>query len=329
MTGNKGVLVVADIADGEPASLTYELLGMARRLAEELGGEVSATLFGGGTEGNARDLIAHGAERVFVADDAIFADRQADAWTPELARLAGDIAPAAILFGHTEVGADLAPRLAFRLETAMVTNCITAEVDGGKLLFTRPCYGGSARETVSPRTAPSIATVKAQTQEPLARDDGRSGDVVAVDATVSSGDIRTRVLDRQVAEAEGVRLEDARVVIAGGGGMKGRDAFILAEDLADELEAAVGASRVPCDFGWCPASYLIGLSGRTVAPELYIALGISGAGHHLVGCMGAKNIVAVNNDPNAAIFYASRFGVVADCNEFLPAFTEEVRKIKG
>ncbi len=329
MAEARGVLVIIEAVDGRPIGLAYEMLGLARRLAGDLGGAVSAALLGRGVEGAARDLIAGGADRVLVADGAAFADYQADAWLPDLLRIAGDAGAAAILVGHTVMGADLAPRLAFRLETAVAMGCEEVTAGGGKILLTRPCYGGNARQVVSFNTTPAVATIKAKSQEPLAADEGRAGEVVAVVPCLDADAVRTRITGRQRETADGVSLENADVVIAGGRGMGGPDGFKTLHELADLLGGAVGASRVACDLGWCPPSYQIGLTGRTVAPQLYLAAGISGAGQHLAGCARAKAIVAVNSDGDAAIFAKSRFGVVGDCGEIMPALVEEIRKIKG
>jgi electron transfer flavoprotein alpha subunit len=328
MTDASGVLVVAETVEGKPTLLTNELLGLARRLGPDLGGEVATVLLGSGIDGADKSLIAHGADRVYVADDALLSDYQADAWLPVVNKLARDIFPAVILIGHTSTGADLAPRLAFRLGTTVAMACTAAAVADGKLMLTRPCYGGNAREVVSFRTSPAVATIKAKSQEALARDDGRAGEVIRIDLGLAPGAIRTRICDRKQATGQGSLLETANVVVSGGRGLNGPEGFKMAEELARLLGGAVGASRVACDLGWCPPSYQIGLSGRTVAPELYIALGISGAGQHMAGCASAKNIIAINTDADAEIFKFSRFGVVEDCRKVLPPLIEEIRRLK-
>lgn len=323
------ILVVAEVAEGRPTPLTCELLGLARRLANASGGETGAVFLGSGVDGVAKDLVAYGADKVYLADDALFAEYQADAWMPVVSKIARDIFPAVILIGHTAAGADLAPRLAFRLGTTVAMACVAAAVVNGKLLLTRPCYGGNAREVVSFRTFPAVATIKAKSQEALARDDGRSGEMIRIDPGLASSTIRTRICDRKRETGQGSLLETANVVVSGGRGLNGPDGFKMAKELARVLGGAVGASRVACDLGWCPPSYQIGLSGRTVAPELYIALGISGAGQHMAGCASAKNIISINTDADAEIFKFSRFGVVEDCQKILPPLIEEIRRLKG
>lgn len=329
MAENRDVLVVVETAEGRPIDLTFEMLGLARRLADESGGAVTAVALGSGLDGVGEVLVARGADRVLIADDAAFADYQADAWLPDLAEIVADAAPAAVLVGHTVPGADLAPRLAFRLDTAVATGCEAIEFADGRPRMTRVCFGGNAREVVSFTTSPAVATIRARTQEALEPDPGRTGRVEYPASVLDAGSVRTRIAGRERESRDGVRLENADVVIAGGRGVGGREGFAPLDDLARLLGGAVGASRVACDLGWCPPSRQIGLTGRTVAPDLYLAVGISGAGQHMAGCGAARAIVSINSDPDATIFKSSRFGIVGDCAEVVPALVEEIRKLKA
>ena len=327
MTEGSGVMVVAGVEDNP--DLTAEMLGLARRLSAELGGPVSAAAFGKRLNSLGESLLSRGADKAILVEGDALEPYQADAWLPDLVGLVRDQAPMAVLVGHTAMGMDLAPRLAFRLDTAVAMGCEEVTVEGGKILLTRRCYGGKALEGISFTTTPSIATIKAKTQAPLPMDDSREGDLVIVPSGVTAAEIRTRILDRDRAPGEGIRLENARVVVAGGGGLGGPEGFEAARELARVLGGAVGASRVACDLGWCPPHYQIGLSGKTVAPDLYIAIGISGAGQHMAGCANAKVIVAINSDADAAIYRFSHFGVVAGCEELIPALTKESKMLVG
>lgn len=323
------VLAVVELEDGVPTALALELLALARTMAEATGGNAVAACLGANVgDAIAGDLIAHGADTVHVVESDLLEPYQADAWLPDLQALSEDIDPTAILIPHTNSGADIAPRLAFRLGTSVATGCVEVALDGGTPHFIRPCYGGNAREQISFSTSPAVATIKAKSFDALARDDARSGEVVSRDAVVTEDRIRTRVVARDTESVVGVRLENANIIVAGGRGIGGPDGFAEAKELAEALGGAVGASRVACDLGWCPAHYQIGLSGKTVAPDLYIALGISGAGQHMAGCGNAKTIVAINTDEDADIFASARFGIVGDCRELLPHLVEEMRKIK-
>ena len=321
------VLAVAELESGRPTGLTLELVAAAHSIAMARGGKAIAACLGAGVdEAVGGELVAWGADEVHVVDNALFEPYQADAWLPDLEALSGEVDPAVVLAPHTSFGADLAPRLAFRLESAAAMGCV--DVDAADLGFTRPCYGGIARERISFESSPAVATIKAKSFDALPRDGSRTGGVIARAAVVTPDRVRTRVVARDTEGAAGARLENARVVVAGGRGIGGPDGFAAARELADALDGAVGASRAACDLGWCPPGYQIGLSGKTVAPDLYIALGISGAGQHMAGCGNAKTIVAINTDEDADIFASARFGIVGDCREILPHLVEEMRKIE-
>jgi electron transfer flavoprotein alpha subunit len=334
-----GILVITEIETDTqtpaPTALSLEMLGLARRVADEIGGGVTAVMLGAGIDGIdgidgiGATLVAHGADTVLAGDNALFAPYTADAWLPDVAKIATDTAPAVILLAHSTIGWDLAPRLAFRLDTAVATGCEAVDVDNGKILMTRACYGGKAREQISFTTAPAIATVKSKTQEPLERDEGRSGDIAALESILSPGQVRVRLTGQNREKAEGVRLETAKIVVAGGGGLGGPDGFTVAKELADLLGGAVGASRVAVELGWCPHSWQVGLSGKTVAPDLYIAIGISGAGQHMAGCANSGMIVAINQDADAAIFQSAKYGVISGYEEIVPALIGEIKKIRA
>ena len=315
-------LVVAETSDGQPIPLVWEMLGLARRWADETGGAVHACVLGDGLDAAAVALAARGADRVHRIASPSLSPYQADAWLPDVCAVARAVGPAAVMIGHTPQGADLAPRIAFRLDAGIATACNRASWTAGRLEVTRPCYGGKAEETVSFRTATAVVTVKAKCFAPAPAQAARHGDVVAVPTVLDAASVRTRVRESRRDASTGASLESANIVVAGGGGMKGPDGFGMLERLAVALGGAVGASRVACDLGWCPPGRQVGLSGKTVAPELYLAVGISGAGQHMAGCVNSKTIVAINTDAAAPIFRYARYGVVADCHALVPALIE-------
>ena len=329
MTDASAILVLVETADGQPIPLGHELLGLARSLGDVSGGDVVAVVLGSGLGNLGGDLVARGADRVCLVDDTALGAYQADAWMPDVVAATRSVEPTLVLIGHTSLGADLAPRLAFRLDAAVTTACVDVVAEAGKLLFTRACYGGNAREVASFTTGPVVATIKPKAQQALEPDPTRDGEVVRLASVLEPETVRTRITNQVRDAAEDVPLEAADVIVAGGGGMKGPAGFQVAHTLAALLGGAVGASRVACDLGWCPPSYQIGLSGRTVAPELYVAVGISGAGHHLAGCANAKTIVAINTDADAPIFKAARFGIVGDCHRVMPALIEAIEATRG
>ena len=323
------ILVVGEVADGALAPIVREMLGAARRLAEASSQSVACALIGSGVEGTASEAIAFGADEVLVVDDAALAEYNSDAYLQVVLKIVEQASPAVILFGQTNLGRDLAPRLAFRLNTGVIMDSVELSMKGDRMLGTRPCYGGNARAEHTVSSDPQIATVRAKSQEALQRDDSRQGQTTTVDAAVDASAVRIKVTDRKGVTAEGVRLEDADIVVSGGRGLGGPENFDVIEELAGALGAAVGASRAVCDLEWRPVSEQVGLTGKVVSPTLYIAVAISGASQHMAGCSGAKNIVAINKDAEANIFKAARFGIVEDYAKVMKPLTEAVKQEKG
>ena len=311
--------------DGELAPVTGELLGAAK----SLGGSVTCALLGTGVEGLAQGCAALGADKVIVVDDPVLKDYQGDAYVLVGERICKEADPSVVLFGQTMIGRDMAPRLAARLGTAVAMDCMELSLEGDKLHAARPCYGGSARARYTINGTPQIATLRAKVFDPPQRDDSHQAEVVKQSADVSEDSIRARIVSRRKEEVEGVRLEDAPVVVSGGRGLGGPEGFKPLEELAQILGGAVGASRAVCDLDWYPVAAQVGLTGKVVTPDLYIAVGISGASQHMAGISQVKNIVAINKDPEANIFQAARFGVVGDWKEVITAFTEKVRELKA
>lgn len=315
-----GVLILAELSEGEPAPITRELVGAAQRLNA---GPVSAMLIGSGVEAPASKIT--GVDKVFVVDDAALAQYTTDGYTHAAAAVAQQTDPAAILLGQTDIGRDLAPALAFKLGTAVAMDTIALEIKDGRLHTTRPAFGGNARAVNGFTTVPAIATVRPKSQD--AATGGSPGEVIKV-AFDASG-VRTKVVEHKEAVAEGVRLEDADVVVTGGRGLGGPENFELIEQLARLLGGAVGASRAVADLGWRPVAEQVGLTGKVVSPTMYIAVAVSGASQHMAGCSGSKNIIAINKDPDANIFKAARFGIVGDFKTVMPALIEAVKKVKA
>lgn len=329
MAEYSGVMIFGEAKGGRLAQITAELLGCGQRLASELGQELSCLLVGGEVGSLAQEAISFGADRVYVVNHPLLKDYQADAYVPVMERVVRQVMPRIFLLGQTSIGRDLAPRLAFRLGTALTTDCVELALDpvSRLLLETKPVYGGNALAVFTSAFYPQMATVRAKTMSPLGRDDSRRGEVITVEAGLDPSSLRARLLERVVAEAAGIKLEDAEVVVAGGRGIGGAEGFKELEALARMLKGAVGASRPPCDNGWVPAGYQVGLTGKIIAPDLYFAVAISGASQHVTGCAGAKTIVAINKDPEANIFREASFGVVGDWKKVLPALTAKLKEL--
>ncbi|MFC1904682.1 electron transfer flavoprotein subunit alpha/FixB family protein, partial [Chloroflexota bacterium] len=234
-----------------------------------------------------------------------------------------------LLMGQTTIGRDLAPRLAFKLETGASMDCVELAIDpdSKRLLQTRPVFGGNAQAIFTCETDPQIATVRVKAMSPLEADTSRQGEVITIDAGLDASAIRTKFLEKVTEEVEGIKLEDAEIIISGGRGMGGPEGFQQLEELAKILKGAVGATRPPCDNGWVPDTKQVGLTGKIVAPTLYVAIALSGSSQHMSGCSGSKSIVAINKDVEANIFKVARYGVVGDWKKVLPAFTEKVKEL--
>ncbi len=329
MAEYKGVMVFCEATEGKLAAIATELLGCGRKLADDLGQELSAVLVGSGISGLAQEAIAFGADKAYVVDDTLLQDYQTDSYVSVTERVVKQVMPQILLLGQTSIGRDLAPRLAFRLNTAASMGCLELAIDPESklLLQTKPVYGGNAQAVFICDSYPQIATVRAKAMSPLERDESRQGEVITIDAGLDPSAIRTKVLEKVPEEVTGIRLEDAEVVVSGGRGIGSAEGFEQLEELARMLKGAVGATRPPCDNDWVPAGAQIGLTGKIIAPELYIAVALSGSSQHMSGCSGSKTIVAINKDPEANIFREARFGVVGDWKKALPAFADKIKEL--
>jgi len=329
MAEYKGVMIYSEVTEGKLAAIATELLGCGRKLADDLGQELYAVLAGSDISSLAQEAIAFGADKVYVVDDPLLKDYQTDSYVLTLEKVVKQVMPQILILGQTSIGRDLAPRLAFRLETAASMDCIELAIDPDSklMLQTKPVYGGNAQAIFTCESYPQIATVRAKAMSPLERDTSRQGEVITIEADLDPSAIRTKVLEKVTEEVEGIKLEGAVTVVSGGRGIGSAEGFKQLEELAKILNGAVGATRPPCDNDWVPDGWQVGLTGKMVTPDLYIAVALSGASQHMSGCSGSKNIVAINRDPEANIFKEARFGIVGDWKKVLPAFTEKVKEL--
>ena len=323
-----GVLVIGELQGDALQSITGELLAAGRKLGDALGEEVGVALLNG-DDAAARDAIALGADKAYVVRDATLNDMQLDAQVAALEKACAETQPSVVLIGRTLAGRDVGPRLAFRLGVGLAQDCLEVSADaGGRVAAVRPVYGGNALARVTfPYANPQMVVLRAKAYEPLEADAARSGEVVELQPNLDPSVVKARLVETVTQEAEGVRLEDAGIVVGGGRGLGGPEPFDMLEDLAKLLGGAVGASRAVCDAGWLDHSYQVGLTGKTITPDLYITVGISGASQHMAGCSASKHIVAINRDADANIFKSSSFGVVGDWKSVLPSFIETVREL--
>ncbi len=324
-----GVLVFGEIIEGKLAAVSTEALGIGRKLADSLGQELAAVIIGSGIGNVANQAISFGANKVYVIDNAMFANYTNDGFVGAMEKLNAKVAPEIILMGQSSVGMDLSPRLAFRLGTATVLDCVNLTIENGKLQKTKPVYGGNAQAVYVSETKPQMATIRAKAFEPNGPDTSRSGEIINFDPGLDASAIRQKVVGRVKEEAEGIKLEDAQLVVCGGRGMGSAEAFGVLYDLAKVLNGAVGASRPPCDSGWVPANLQIGLTGKMVGPTVYIGVALSGSSQHQSGMSGSKNIIAINKDPEANIFGIAHYGVVGDYKKVVPAFKTKCKELLG
>ncbi|WP_020060030.1 electron transfer flavoprotein subunit alpha/FixB family protein [Bacillus sp. 123MFChir2] len=318
------VLVMGEVRDGSLRNVSFEAVAAAKTIAE--GGEVVGFLLGESVASFAQELISYGADRVVTVESDKLASYTSDGYAQAFLAVYEEEKPEGIVFGHTALGKDLSPKLAAKLEAGLVSDVTALEVAGGNVVFTRPIYSGKAFEKKVVTDGVLFATIRPNNITPLEKDEARTGDVSSM--TVDVKDLRTVIKEVVRKTAEGVDLSEAKVIIAGGRGVKSEDGFKPLKELADVLGGAVGASRGACDAEYCDYSLQIGQTGKVVTPDLYIACGISGAIQHLAGMSNSKIIVAINKDPEANIFKVADYGIVGDLFEVLPLLTEEFKKLK-
>ncbi len=335
MADYSGILIVGELDAGTLSTVSLELLGIGRKLAQARAEGLSIVLIDREAQACAQEAIAYGADRVYLIEDAPTELYEGASCTAILETLCTQtIQPAIVLFGQTATGRDLAPRLAFRLKAGLVTDCIHLDIDSDTrcLVATKPVSGGNVLATYSLKEGgPQMASVRRSSATALERDESRQGEVVSLPAGVDASVVKATVVEKVIEEAsEGPALETAEIVIAGGRGFEGVDDFdkYITHGLAQVLGAAVGATRGAVDAGLKPEQQQIGLTGKMVGPNLYVAVGISGAIQHMAGCSGSKNIVAINIDENAQIFRFADFGIVGDYKEILPPLIEKIKEVK-
>jgi len=321
------ILVWIETFQGQAVPVSYECLGEAQKLAN--GGQVTAAVFGENAAAIANEAIACGADRAIVCEDATFAEYRAEPYIALLAKVARDLQPDVIMAGASTRGRDVSSGLAVELEAGAIADCIAIEAQGDQLIATRPVYAGKLLSHVVVKKAPVIITTRSRAFPMPEAMAGKTGEVTTVAPVLSEDQIATKSVGFAV-EGEGeVSLNDARIIVSGGRGVGGPEGFAPIVELARTLGAAVGASRAAVDAGWIPYVYQVGQTGKTVAPDLYIANGISGAIQHQAGMRTAKVIVAVNKDPEAPIFKLARYGVVGDLFQIVPALNAEFKKRLG
>ncbi|HZU05481.1 MAG TPA: electron transfer flavoprotein subunit alpha/FixB family protein [Chloroflexota bacterium] len=328
MASPHGILVLAEPGEERLASISLELVGAGRRLADAAGEPLFAVL--AGLDAQAQELLAAGVDRVYLLPAPAPTGYLLETMLPAVEQVVRAASPRAMLLGHTACGKDLAPRLAVRLGVGLVTDACALAYDAaaGEVVASKPIFGGLAIAEQVPLGAPQLVTVRPKSQEPAEPQPGRGGEIVRFEPDLAGVAPRSRVVERVRERATAKRLEDAEVVVAGGRGVGGPEGFRYLEELAEVLGGVVGASRVAVDSGWVPSELQIGLTGKITSPKLYVAVGISGAMQHMAGCANARTIVAINTDPTAPIFEKAHLGIVGDFRQILPALTAACRALR-
>jgi electron transfer flavoprotein alpha subunit len=315
-----GTWVFVDQREGSIRKVTYEMISEAKKF----GGEVAAVVFGKGVEGQAAEFAKYGADKVYVADDDIFAAYNTGAYVAQIVTMINEFSPNAILFGHTMNGRDMASRLAQKLDAGLATDAIAAEISDGKGVFSRAIYAGKVIAKVEVTGAPVLATIRAGVWEVV--EAAGAGAVIKVAVTATAADVYQVAKEFVPTVSARPELTEAAVVVSGGRGCKGPDGIKVVEELADLLGAALGGSRASIDSGWLGHELQVGQTGKVVCPGLYVACGISGAIQHLAGMSSSKFIAAINTDTEAPIFSVADFGVVGDLFKVVPLLCAELKK---
>ena len=325
------ILILGELDGNELHSSAGELIAAGRKLADELGMKVSAAIIGEAPIEIANEAISIGADQVYTVSHELIAQGVSDTYVAALEFICNKVNPAVVLTAKTPIGRSAGPRLAYRLGTGVAQDCINLEGDAGtgKMTVTRPVYGGNAMAKFTfANNETQVAVLRIKAFEPLPTDADRSGLITHIDLEMNENHVKSKLVETVKEQSEGVKLEDAEVIIGGGRGLGGPEPFSQLEELAKLFDSgAVGASRAVCDAGWLDHSYQIGLTGKTVTPNLYITFGISGASQHMAGCSASKNIVAINKDGEANIFKEASFGVIGDWEKVLPSFTATVQEL--
>ncbi len=329
VSSEKSIWVITELSEGHPAENSLEILSCSRKLADELGGQVSAIVVGSDSQELAGTLASYGTDRVYLLHNPLLIEYHAELYVEALSKLIDSEKPEIVLCGATLTGRDLAPRLAARLKTGLISECISLSLnEEGLLLGNKLTHGGRVNSTIVCATSrPQIATVKPGVMMAVRPDTTRKPEVILITPELSQREPRTSVKGVVRADPEKISLDEAEVIIAGGKGVGGEGNLRLLEEIAKYLGGVVAGSLGAVDEGWLPRRKLVGQTGTTVAPKLYIACGISGSIYHVLGMKDSEFVIAVNKDRNAPIFKVADMGIIGDVVEVAPAIIDRLREL--
>ncbi|WP_108831596.1 electron transfer flavoprotein subunit alpha/FixB family protein [Aedoeadaptatus coli] len=329
---SKNVFVIAEQRDGELQKVSTELIGKARELADDLGQEVYAILLGENVKAKADVLIHHGADKVIVVDHPLVKEYVTEPYAKSIYTIVERYDPEIVLFGATSIGRDLAPRLAARIHTGLTADCTGLEIDSETRLLrmTRPAFGGNLMATiVCQNFRPQMATVRPGVMTPMENDNDRKGEVIMEDVGLTDADMNVKIIEVAKEEKKKLDITEARILVSGGRGLGGPEGFDLLAELAEAMEGEISSSRASVDAGWIEKARQVGQTGKTVRPDIYFALGISGAIQHLAGMEESGLIIAINKSDAAPIFDVADLGIVGDLHKILPKLIEQYKKVKA
>jgi electron transfer flavoprotein alpha subunit len=330
MSDYNGILIYDEIIDGHISLTTRELVTAGRKLGDQLGQQLNALLIGKAINGVTDEIISLGADSVYTIESGPHNESSPDLYVALVIEACRRLNPSVVITGHIDMGRDTVTRIAVKTGAALNLDCIELNGDpnANRFLCRKPVYGGNAVAVwASSLEKPTLVTLRPRSTQPAEPDTQRKGEVHTLDIKADDSEIKVKLQETVKEEVSGIKLEDAKVVVGGGGGIGSADGFQMLEELAHLLGGAVGATRVPCDEGWKPMSMEIGQTGRIITPNLYIAVGISGAPQHMAGCTGSKKIVAINRDPDAHIFEEADFGLIGDYRKLIPPLIEHYKNI--
>lgn len=327
-----GIWVFAEYRHGSIVPVSYELLGIGRKLADQRGVPLSAVLFGYGVKEKAASLIASGADIVYFVDDPQLDQFREDVYGKIFEELIRDYKPEIVLAGATAIGRSFIPLVANALNAGLTADCTQLAIreEDGMLLQTRPAFGGNIMATIEcPHSRPQMATVRPKVMMPAEPDSGRQGELIRITPSVEALDSKVKVLESVQSKQDNINIQEVDILVAGGRGLENEKGFELIRELAEELGGAVAASRAAVDSGWISYPHQVGQTGKTVCPKLYIACGISGAIQHVVGMRSAETIVAINRDENAPVFDFATYSLVGDLFEIVPLLINKIKESRG
>lgn len=327
----KGVAVVIEQREGKIQPVSYEILGKARELADTRKEDVIAIIPGYNISEIANELIGFGADKVIVIDNMVLELYSTEVYAKSVFAAIEKVKPEIVLFGATSIGRDLAPRLSARIHTGLTADCTSLDIDpeSGNLLMTRPAFGGNIMATIiCPDFRPQMSTVRPGVMLKREYDTERTGSVETLNVELSALDMNVAILEYVKETSKKVKIEDATVLVSAGRGLGGSDALPSLEALADQLGGEVSGSRAVIDSGWLGKERQVGQTGKTVRPDLYFAMGISGQIQHIAGMEDSEFIIAVNKNPEAPIFDVADLGIVADLHKFIPALKDELEALR-